>query len=213
MRMEYIKSESMFRECQKTYNYTLDDFMKEYRVSERTAETLLKGVNCITISQSLYTRLPGVKRKKFYNRVEVFESLVNDGTIVFNVKFLSKIFIGTKQKNKETSSEHIPPSYVIRHRDIFMDIARLAKSAEEVVRKDAHKRTINRYYSKIEGIEVVAGKQSRRIYPLAKQSKHYQSVFEMMHISPRLIESVRKNKLKVKQISPQFMDEMREGKR
>lgn len=187
-----IDSEQEFNDIRTAgnYDYTVDDFINEYRVSKRLADTLLKDIDHISISQSLYIRLSEVDRKKFYNRVEVFKSLVNSGKLCFYVKHFDFMWLGTRKKDDNSIlSGRLQPGYIFNRLDIFLHILNEAKTPREVTSMPhENKEKVNRHYNRIEGVEVRIGTQIRRLYKLDKNDKYYGIVIKMIWLPVEMLD-------------------------
>lgn len=179
---KHIDNEMDFHKYQNKYNctYTIDDFINDYRVSERAAKEFLKDVDHISISQSLYVEFNKkyegsfLKRKKFFNRLEVFKELVKEGIINFNLNYMGCRLNESgryEPVNNEVTSEKIPVSHVYNHYIFFMDILETSGSISEMgslfnEKTPTHKRKNNRAVKKMEGIEICVGKKIKRYHPL-----------------------------------------------
>lgn len=169
-----INTVGLLKEYWHTHNYfyTIDDFIEDYRISERTAKDLLKDVDHISITQSLYTKLKDVNRKKFYNKMELFKSLVMQGKISYTYNYMATL----KDENGEfyhrdntVTKEKIKAETVFKFIEFFEDITRISSSTSEVNKafNDNHpsaKRRTDKQVQTMEGIEINIGKGIRRFH-------------------------------------------------
>lgn len=175
-------------------DYTIDDFIAEYRISKRLADTLLSDIDHISVTQGLHRRLrreQGIKRKKFFNREDVFYSLVGNKKVVFNLRYFRNAGLGLKSPEDKVTSEQIPSGYVFDDMRFFLQVLVDAEPPGEVTGlSDSYNEMISLRYKKVEGVEVsISGKsksQIRRLYPLYRNGRADRKVLKMKHISPRL---------------------------
>lgn len=161
--------------------YTMDDFMEEYRISKSTAKKLLQGVDHLSITQSLYTRLnkkfDGMGQKLFYNREGVFKALVEDSAITFSFNHMPTKENESGQREPiytEVQKEPIPVVIIHKLRDYFMDIAinsgtvpEMGKLFDETSPTDRKRN--NRNVKQLEGIEICIGERIKRYQPLISE--------------------------------------------
>lgn len=192
-----IDTEEAFNSFSVEYDcdYTIDDFMAEYQVSKRLADSLLKDIDHISISQSLFVRLNEISRKKFFNRSHVFESLLMSRKLIYNLKYFKRAGLGTRMKETEVTAEYIPAIYVLQRAELFYDLLVHGVSPKEATGLiDSPKKTINNRYKQIEGVEILLGdnekKQVRRLYVLDKDDQNYTGIIDMIYMPPYMMVSI-----------------------
>lgn len=171
-----IETEEEFNKIRIEYHcdYTIDDFIEMFRVSERTMKDLLKGIEHISISKSLYLTMKerygnSINRQQFYNREHTIFELVKDRKIVFKLNYIHYTLLdGVFYKSKnELESIEIFPSVVFKYRDCFYSLLETAGSTTDVNNIfKGNKRQSNRKVKRIEGMEINIGKNIKRYMPL-----------------------------------------------
>lgn len=164
--------------------YSIDDFIEDYGVSERTAKELLKGIDHISITQRLFTELkPVIKRKKFYNHEELFKQLVKRDRIKYTLNYTpAEVRNGVADKlYKIAQKKDIPISMILEHWGFFEWITRYSTASSDVAKafrgkNPSAKRNINNQYHKLAGIETMIGDGTRKIYTLAPKVKRIDEV-------------------------------------
>ena len=133
------------------YTYTLDDFVREYRIGKTNAKKYLREVKGIKLTQSLFIKMKNqypetIQHKNYYNENEILETLIDKGIIRFQYRKLIRKFKNVESllKNdwyeREMTQHDIPKSFIKEHLDFFKyDCLKGSGTAGEVSKQFADK--------------------------------------------------------------------------
>lgn len=112
------------------YNYSLDEFVEDYRIGKTNAKKYLKAVRGIKLTQGLFLEMKKqypetIQHKNYYNENEIFETLLDKGIIRFQFRKLVYRFSDMESKilndwyQKEMKTYDIPYTFVKEHQAFF----------------------------------------------------------------------------------------------